>query len=393
MSSGHPNSRKKLNLKVGDWVEVRSKEEILRTLDTNGQLDGMPFMPEMFAFCGKKFPVYKRAHKTCDTVFPVRGRRVGRAVHLETRCDGGGHGGCQAGCLIFWKEAWLKPISSPDVVASPVEEHSISASTASVEACTESDVWRRAEAADSNGGPSTYMCQATRLPYATSGLEWWDLRQYFEDWQSGNVGLRRIFSGLIYSAYYNLSQAGIGLGGAMRRVYDLLHPLWRGPQFPRKAGTILEGQSTPAETLNLQPGELVRVKSHQEILKTLNTDSKNRGMSWDAEMVPYCGGTYRVLKRVTKIVDEKTGKMQEMKNACIILDAVICQARYSGCRMFCPRSIYPYWREIWLERVATNPSGSAATTITVPLSRLQTPSQTADMEVEQHCGKSPLVKQ
>ena len=76
-------------------------------------------------------------------------------------------------------------------------------------------------------------------------------------------------------------------------------------------------------------------------------------------MVPYCGQTYRVLKRVTQIIDEKTGKMQEMKNPCIILDSVVCQARYSGCRMFCPRSIYPYWREIWLERVDSTTAGTA----------------------------------
>src|SRR5204863_614848 len=108
-SRGHMRM-KTLKLSTGDWVEVRSKEEILRTLDSQGQLDGMPFMPEMFAFCGKRFQVYKRAHKTCDTVFPVRGRRVHDAVHLETRCDGQAHGGCQAGCLIFWKEAWLRPL-------------------------------------------------------------------------------------------------------------------------------------------------------------------------------------------------------------------------------------------------------------------------------------------
>src|SRR5580704_15395576 len=102
---------KSAKLRVGDWVEVRSKDEILRTLDSNGQVDGMPFMPEMFAFCGKKFQVYKRAHKTCDTVFPVRGRRVADAVHLETRCDGSAHGGCQASCLLFWKDAWLKPVA------------------------------------------------------------------------------------------------------------------------------------------------------------------------------------------------------------------------------------------------------------------------------------------
>jgi hypothetical protein len=87
-------------------------------------------------------------------------------------------------------------------------------------------------------------------------------------------------------------------------------------------------------------------------LRTLDVRSKNRGLWWDAEMVPYCGGTYRVLARVTKILDEKTGKMREMKGPCIILDSVVCQSRYSGCRMFCPRAIYPYWREIWLERVA-----------------------------------------
>jgi hypothetical protein len=351
------NPRRKL--RVGEWVEVRSKEEILRTLDGNGQLDGMPFMPEMFAYCGKRFPVYKRAHKTCDTVFPVRGRRVERAVHLETRCDGQAHGGCQAGCLLFWKEAWLKPVrvETPRNALVRIEPDSGDAIIPPASGCTETDVWACAAVSDTNGGAFTYMCQATRLPYATTDLSWWDVRQYFEDYRSGNVGLRQIFRSLVYSAYYHLSQAGIGLGPPMRWVYDRLHPLWHGTEFPRKTGIIPEQQPTPSESLNLQPGELARVKSHQEILQTLNTGSKNRGMYWDAEMVPYCGGTYRVLKRVTKTLDEKTGKMLEMKNPCIILDSVVCQSRYSGCRLFCPRSIYPYWREIWLERVERRPAG------------------------------------
>jgi hypothetical protein len=100
----------KKRISVGDWVEVRGKEEILKTLDERGEVEGMPFMPEMLSFCGQRFQVYKRAHKTCDTVFPIRGRRLDRSVHLETRCDGSAHGGCQAGCLIFWKEVWLMPI-------------------------------------------------------------------------------------------------------------------------------------------------------------------------------------------------------------------------------------------------------------------------------------------
>jgi len=44
-------------------------------------------------------------------------------------------------------------------------------------------------------------------------------------------------------------------------------------------------------------------------------------------------------------------KMVEMKTACIILDSVVCQARFSPCRILCPKQMYPYWREIWLERV------------------------------------------
>ena len=60
-----------MKLRAGDWVEVRSKEEILRSLDKNGRLEGLPFMPQMFQYCGKRFRVFKRAHKTCDTVNPI----------------------------------------------------------------------------------------------------------------------------------------------------------------------------------------------------------------------------------------------------------------------------------------------------------------------------------
>ena len=44
-------------LSAGDWAEVRSKEEILAPLDGNGCLDGLPFMPKMFKWCGQRFQV------------------------------------------------------------------------------------------------------------------------------------------------------------------------------------------------------------------------------------------------------------------------------------------------------------------------------------------------
>jgi hypothetical protein len=320
----------------------------------------MPFMPEMLGFIGKRFQVYKRAHKTCDTVFPVRGRRVKRTVHLETRCDGQAHGGCEATCLIFWKEAWVRRAgvrSDPDETQ-PAHDRFGDEEVSSTAGCAEATLWDRATAPATCGGVNKYVCQATQLPYATEDLSWWDVRQYWEDYWSGNVGIRRMFSGLVYSMYYNLSQAGIGLGRPMRWVYNKLRPVWRGSLFPRTSGTIPGAQPTPAVALDLQPGELVRVKSLEQILQTVSINGKNRGLWWDAEMVPYCGGTYRVLKRVTRIIDEKTGRMQEMKTPCIILDSVMCQSRYSGCRMFCPRAIYSYWREIWLERVSESAPNS-----------------------------------
>jgi len=161
-------------------------------------------------------------------------------------------------------------------------------------------------------------------------------------------------SGLVYWIFYSLSQAGIGVGRPMRWLYDLLCPLWGGAGVPRKAGLIQEGLPTPTVSLNLQPGELERIKSQEEILRTVDTSNKNRGMYWDAELVPYCGKTYKVRSRVTRLIGERTRKMVVMKNPCIILDSVVCQARYSSCRMFCPKEMFPYWREAWLERVGPN---------------------------------------
>ena len=43
-------------LRAGDWVEVRSKEEILATLDENGRLEDLPFMPQMLQYLRSALP-------------------------------------------------------------------------------------------------------------------------------------------------------------------------------------------------------------------------------------------------------------------------------------------------------------------------------------------------
>jgi hypothetical protein len=53
---------------------------------------------------------------------------------------------------------------------------------------------------------------------------------------------------------------------------------------------------------------------------------------------------------VERIVNEKTGEMSKLPGVCIMMEGVICRSWYSEGRIACPRSIFSYWREIWLRR-------------------------------------------
>jgi hypothetical protein len=345
--------KEKLNLCAGEWVEVRSKEEILATLNEKGELENLPFMPEMFRFCGQRFQVFKRAHKSCDTVNRTGGVRMHAAVHLGLRCTGDAHGGCQAACMLFWKEAWLKRASG----AIPKENREskteiVPIAGPSKSHCTEAQVKAATQREpDSSSKEPIFSCQATELPRYTTPLQWWDPRQYIEDFFSGNVGLWRIFCGFVYMGYNRVIDLGVGLGRPLRWFYDSYHYLWGGYPYPRRSGKIQQGDPTPSMELNLQPGESVRVKDFPAVLSTLNSCNKNRGMYFDTEEVPYCGQIFRVKARVNQIIDERTGKMLNFKSGSVILEGAFCQSRYSQKRLFCPRAIYPFWREIWLERV------------------------------------------
>ncbi len=343
-----------MNACAGDWVEVRSKEEILRTLDKGGRLDELPFMPQMFQYCGRRFLVYKSAYKTCDTVSGhYAGRRLLDGVHLNVRCDGQAYGGCQAGCLIFWKNAWLKPVDGPLRTPHKLDDE---ASQIDGSHCqdhrSERDVWRATKYEDAGGG-TRYSCQATELLNYTAPLKWWDARQYVEAYASGNRTLPEISRGLWFLFYYYATLAFSDRWGRPARwLYNQFQAVTGGIPFPRLKGKIPVGQLTPRSDLGLQPGDLVRVKPYDEILATLDTRLSNRGLSFDAELVPYCGKIFRVSACVERFVDEKSGQMRRMKTPAVILDGVTCKALYSGRRIFCPRGIHLWWREIWLERVS-----------------------------------------
>jgi hypothetical protein len=336
-----------MSFRNGEVVEVRSEAEILATLDRKGELEALPFMPEMLQFCGKRFKVSARAIKLCDTINWTGMHRMEDAVHLENlRCDGQAHGGCQAGCLLYWKEAWLKPVESGGS-DSAGRETQPGAATATDQPpglgshCTVNTLLSatRADAGSAALGDERYACQATQLMRAAPArIPWWDPRQYVRDLRVGNASIGAMIRFLIIMLFNKFQTAN--------RRYLPRFPLIHGAKnYPFIDGSL---RRTPSETLNLQPGELVEVKSKQEIVATLDKNNKNRGLLFDVEMLRYCGQRARVVRRVDHIIEEPTGKMMHFPNDCIVLDGVVCRSEYYG---FCPRNIYPYWREIWLKRV------------------------------------------
>jgi hypothetical protein len=309
-----------MRLRPGDWVEVKGEAEILATLDERGTLDGLPFMPEMRAFCGQRFQVKTRADRT--VVEKLALRRMSDAVHLrELRCDGAAHDGCSRGCLLFWKESWLRRIGEQEIT----EKAPVNAPLPTMEG-------------------DRYFCQATELTRATRHLPAYDVRQFVR-----------------------------ALWGEDTRAVDLVHSMgiyardlfaWRLFKQPRWEWNLLPGTctSTPKGGLGLQPGERVRVKSKEEILATLDARGWNRGMEFSREMLEHCGKEFTVLRPVDRIIRDQTGKMVRM-NETVLLEGLVYKDLV---RLAAPRAEYMYWRECWLERVegapanVSEPRGSAA---------------------------------
>jgi hypothetical protein len=323
-----------LNLRVGELVEVRSEEAILATLDDNGELNSLPFMPEMLQYCGKQFTVYKVANKLCDTMTRTGMRRMRDAVHLAgVRCDGQAHGGCQTACLIYWKEAWLQRANAPAegdgaLAPGPVPPRP-----------TVADLHARSRKPTASNGEELFSCQATELLRAAPELlPFRDLGQYRRDLRSGNVGILAVFRAFLVGLFNRLQ-------GLSTRVLPCRLWLREGLRWGFVKGTLTK---TPTGTSDLQPGELVRIKSKAQIVTTLSKDLRNRGLGFEEEMARHCGREARVLRRVDRCIEEGTGRLLHMKNPCIVLEDTVCEGAYNA---NCPRSIYAFWREIWLERV------------------------------------------
>lgn len=299
------------NLRPGDLVEVKSPDEILQTLDGEGTLDRLPFMPEMVEFCGRRFRVAKRVLKTCyyGETNGMRKFRTDDVVVLDgLRCSGSAHDGCQKACMIFWRDAWLRPVEDREARVATTQPRS--------------DQLRGM--LKTSRGPNRYFCQASEILNATTDLSRWDrIAKCVDEVRVGNCTSLEMAKRLSSWLFWRVRRKFFG-------------------EYARGSN-----RKTPAESLQLHAGEWVYVKPVASIAKTLDQKGHNRGLYFTPDMRNLCGQRRQVERHLEKIIVDGTGQMRTMHNT-VYLKGGMCGCIYAlgGC----PRGEFSYWREIWLGR-------------------------------------------
>lgn len=297
----------------GHTVRVRSLSEILETLESDSCLAGLPFMPEMIRYCGGTFTVRQRADKACVLRHELR-TMVDTVVLEGVRCHGEHHRGCQLGCMIFWREAWLQRIEMDDKIVPNYNgvDRDISVLRTTIDGVHP-------------------FCQATELRKATiSNLPWWKLSQYLTDLRSKTFSPLKLVQVLL-----TLLREKLRWNAAERRLQSPARDL---PSLGR-------------QTLGLVHGDIVEVKPFEEILDTLDRHGRHQGLKFSMEMSRWCGKRLVVQDRVETIVVEDIGQLHQLRDT-VTLQGILCD-RHRGCA----RGLPHLWREAWLKRV-DQPSGA-----------------------------------
>ncbi len=148
-------------------------------------------MPQMFKYCGQRVQVYKRAHKTCDTIAgPVDG------LHWTQDPRWGPSRVPLRWKSLRWLSGRLPALLEGGVAraledgARPIAGDRVFAGHAAADAKRLHRRRRRAgNARKRTERELRYACQATELHGFSTPIKWWDARQYVEDYRSGNTSI------------------------------------------------------------------------------------------------------------------------------------------------------------------------------------------------------------
>lgn len=115
---GNPTPHEVLNLQPGDWVEVKSQEEILRTINAQGFNRGMRYDMEMSKYAGNRYRVQMRVDRLIN-------EQTGKMLEMKAPCIQLENVFCRAECTqdrlgcprasnTYWREIWLRRVDGPN---------------------------------------------------------------------------------------------------------------------------------------------------------------------------------------------------------------------------------------------------------------------------------------
>ena len=136
----------------------------------------------------------------------------------------------------------------------------------------------------------------------------------------------------------------------LKRAYGAVLDIIDGALGKRPPVAVTREASRP---VRLEAGDLVRVRSREEIEATLDRWHALKGCGFLGEMAGYCGTTQRVLKRVERFIDERDYRLKQASGI-VLLEGAICSG--TGATGRCDRACFFFWREEWLEKL-DSPAG------------------------------------
>lgn len=171
------------------------------------------------------------------------------------------------------------------------------------------------------------VCQHTAIENASSGVRPWLLEMLRIKWS----WKRDNFKSFLKRQLVRLKTRIIGAPGRTA---------------PADVQCLSLTDSQDGECLWLKPGELVQVRPREQILRTLDSRQRHKGLLFMPGMWRLCGKEFRVYKQVKNIQMESTGEVRRLSNT-VLLEGAVCE----GSIVECDRSCFYFWREAWLERV------------------------------------------
>ena len=120
--------------------------------------------------------------------------------------------------------------------------------------------------------------------------------------------------------------------------------------FRKGKATRLQHTYAPKLTVDIQPGDFVRVLPYAEIKATLNPAGYCKGLQFQNTMRKYCGGVYEVDKTPAYLLEECGKKISKCKDL-VILSGLTCDGIGEIDGYACDRCCLHYWKADWLEKI------------------------------------------